>query len=78
VGAARFNARIDALLFRVENEGMGRFTMQFRDNQMWPSTEQSMERSVGAISDLDEIASSTQHRCCASTTHRVSSMIARS
>ncbi len=57
VGAARFNARVDALLFRVEDEGMGRVTMQFRDNQLWPDASQTMERSVGSISDLDEIGS---------------------
>jgi hypothetical protein len=61
-GAARFNARVDALLFRVEGEGMGRVTMQFRDNEIWPNATQTMERDVGSISNLDEIASS--HPTC--------------
>jgi hypothetical protein len=56
-GAARFNARVDALLFRVEGEGMGRVTMQFRDNEIWPNATQTMARGVGSISDLDELAS---------------------
>lgn len=57
VGASRFNLRVDSLLFRSEGEGMGRVTVQLRVNDMWPGTTDTMQRSTGAVADLDEIAS---------------------
>ena len=56
-GAARFNLRIDTLLFRNDGEGMGRLTAQFRDNELWPSASAATAVGTGSVSDLDEIAS---------------------
>ena len=58
VGAGRINLRADALLFRTEGSGMGRVTAQIRVNGVWPDLSDSMQGSTGAISDLDELASS--------------------
>lgn len=58
VGAGRLNLRADALLFRNEGSGMGRVTAQIRVNGVWPDRSDSLQTSTGAISDLDELASS--------------------
>ena len=57
VGAARLNLRADALLFRTEGVGMGRVTAQIRVNGVFPDSSDSVARSTGAISDLDELSS---------------------
>ena len=56
-GAARFNLRIDTLLFRTAGEGMGRLTVQFRDNEIWPSATQTATQATGSATALDELAS---------------------
>lgn len=57
IGAGRVNLRADALLFRNEGEGMGRFTAQMHLNGVWPNLSDSLTASTGSISDLDELQS---------------------
>lgn len=47
-GTGRFNARIDALLFRNPGEGMGRVTVQLRQNNFFPADEGSITASTGS------------------------------
>jgi len=57
IGAGRVNLRADALLFRNEGEGMGRFTAQVHLNGVWPNLSDSIAASTGSITDLDELQS---------------------
>lgn len=57
IGAGRLNLRADALLFRTEGEGMGRFTAQMHLNGVLPNLSDSITASTGSISDLDELQS---------------------
>ncbi|MFM1868033.1 MAG: hypothetical protein RL591_1441, partial [Planctomycetota bacterium] len=54
-GGARFNARIDALLFRNAGEGQGHVTVQFRQNNQWPQSDGNISNSVGSPVYLNEI-----------------------
>lgn len=44
----RFNARVDALLFRNEGEGMGRVTAQVRQNNFWPERQGDETSATGS------------------------------
>jgi len=57
IGTGRLNLRADALLFRNEGEGMGRFTAQVHLNGVWPNLSDSIAASTGSITDLDELQS---------------------
>ncbi|MFM7261007.1 MAG: carbohydrate porin, partial [bacterium] len=57
IGAGRLNLRADALLFRNEGEGMGRFTAQVHLNGVLPNLSDSITASTGSITDLDELQS---------------------
>ena len=47
-GTGRFNARVDALLFRNPGEGIGRVTVQVRQNNFWPADEGDITASTGS------------------------------
>ena len=58
-GAARFNARFDWLLFRNEGEGVGRFTAQFRQNNVFPQHDSNLSHAVESPVYLNSLAGST-------------------
>ncbi len=57
-GGARFNARIDALLFRNPSEGQGHVTVQFRQNNEWPQGDGNISESLASPVYLDALVSS--------------------
>ena len=57
-GGARFNARIDALLFRNAGEGQGHVTVQFRQNNQFPQNDGNISNSVASPVYLNELVSS--------------------
>ncbi len=57
-GGARFNARVDALLFRNTGEGQGHVTVQVRQNNQWPLGDANISNSVASPVYLDELVSS--------------------
>jgi hypothetical protein len=57
-GGTRFNARIDALLFRNPGEGQGHVTVQFRQNNQWPQGDGDISNALASPVYLDEIVSS--------------------
>ncbi len=57
-GGARFNARIDALLFRNAGEGQGHVTVQLRQNNQWPQGEGNISDSLASPVYLNELVSS--------------------
>jgi hypothetical protein len=58
-GSSRLNARVDALLWRSEGMGMGRATIQVRQNNLWPESEGSVSSSLGSAMLLNTLENET-------------------
>ena len=54
LGSSRFDLRLDALAWRPEGLGTGRFCIQFRQNNAMPGGASDLANSVGSVTALDE------------------------